>query len=39
MIDPLNLPRMKIPRSTMDSEEVKVAAGILNSQWNLFMKA
>jgi hypothetical protein len=39
MIDPLNLPRMKIPRSNMDSEEVKVAAGILDSQWNLFMKA
>jgi hypothetical protein len=39
MINPSNLPRMKILRSNMDSEEVKVAAGILESQWNLFMKA
>ncbi|PLW22852.1 hypothetical protein PCANC_28687 [Puccinia coronata f. sp. avenae] len=37
--DPANLPRVNIPRADVNSEEVKAAVGILDSQWNLFLKA
>jgi hypothetical protein len=35
----LNLPRVKIQRADGSLEEVKAAVSILNSPWNLFLKA
>jgi hypothetical protein len=37
--DQLGLPRVHIQRADLNSEEVRVAAAILDSQWTLFMKA
>jgi hypothetical protein len=37
--DQLGLPRVHIQQANLNSEEVRVAAAILDSQWTLFMKA
>jgi hypothetical protein len=36
---PPSLPRVHVPRAGVNLEEVNAAAVILDSQWNLFMKA